>query len=107
MAITTVNLDDRENLLLAARMTHDNQTLRVAEVLNEDKILQIRNNFRGNDTVYMYCNETVFTQLQILAKDKNNVHWPPDSPFGKPQMFFLDMPVRRSDAITDVEGIIS
>lgn len=75
--------------------------------LDEDKIIQIRNNFRGNETVYMYCNETVFTQLQILAKDKNNVHWPPDSPFGKPQMFFLDMPVRRSDAITDVEGIIS
>lgn len=75
--------------------------------LDEDKIIQIRNNFRGNETVYMYCNETVFTQLQILAKDKNNVHWPPDSPFGKPQMYFLDMPIRRSDAITDVEATIS
>ena len=75
--------------------------------LNEDKIIQIRNNFRGNETVYMYCNETVFTQLQILAKDKQNVHYPPDNPFGGPQMYFGDMPVRRSDAITDVEGILT
>ena len=75
--------------------------------LDEDKIIQIRNNFKGNDTVYMYCNETVFTQLQILAKDKNNVQWTEMNPFGKPQMYFLDMPVRRCDSITNAEGIIS
>jgi len=78
-----------------------------AATLDEDKIIQIRNNFKGNDTVYMYCNETVFTQLQILAKDKTNVHWTEQNPFGKPQMYFLDMPVRRCDAITNAEGIIS
>jgi len=75
--------------------------------LDEDKIIQIRNNFKGNDTVYMYCNETVFTQLQILAKDKTNVHWSEQNPFGKPQMYFLDMPVRRCDAITNAEGNLS
>lgn len=75
--------------------------------LNEDYIIQIRNNFKSNDTIYMYCNETVFTQLQILAKDKQNVHWTENNPFGKPQMYFLDMPVRRCDAITNVEGVIS
>ena len=75
--------------------------------LNEDYIIQIRNNFKTNDTIYMYCNETVFTQLQILAKDKTNVHWTENNPFGKPQLYFLDMPVRRCDAITNVEGVIS
>jgi len=75
--------------------------------LDEDKIIQIRNNFKSNDTIYMYCNETVFTQLQILAKDKTNVHWTENNPFGKPQMYFLDMPVRRLDAITNVEGVIA
>jgi len=75
--------------------------------LNEDYIIQIRNNFKTNDTIYMYCNETVFTQLQILAKDKTNVHWSENNPFGKPQMYFLDMPVRRCDAITNVEAVIS
>ena len=75
--------------------------------LDEDNIIQIRNNFKSNDTIYMYCNETIFTQLQILAKDKTNVHWTENNPFGKPQLYFLDMPVRRCDAITNTEGAIS
>ena len=75
--------------------------------LNEDKIIQIRNNFKGSQVPYMYCNETIFTQLQILAKDKSNVHWTENNPFGKPQLYFLDMPIRRCDAITNVEGILT
>ncbi len=75
--------------------------------LNEDFIIQIRNNFKTNDMISMYVNETVFTQLQILAKDKTNVHWTENNPFGKPQMFFLDMPVRRCDSISNDEGVIS
>ncbi len=78
-----------------------------SDSLDEDKIIQIRNNFRGNDKIFMYCNETVFTQLQILAKDKTNVRWTGDDPFGRPQFNFLDMPVRRSDAILNVEGTIA
>ena len=74
--------------------------------LNEDKIIQIRNNFKGAAPM-MYCNETVFTQLQILAKDKTNVHWTENNPFGKPQMYFLDMPIRRCDAITNVEATLA
>ncbi len=74
--------------------------------LNEDYIVQIRNNFKGNNTVYMYCNETVSTQLQLLAKDKNNVHWTENNPFGKPQLYFLDMPIRRCDAITNAEATL-
>ena len=77
-----------------------------SDSVDEDKIIQIRNNFRGNETIYMYVNETVFTQVQILAKDKNNVNWTGNDPFGKPQFNFLDMPIRRTDAITNVEGTI-
>ncbi len=77
------------------------------DTLNEDFIIQIRNNFKGNEKIFMYCNETVFTQLQILAKDKTNVNWTGTDPFGRPQFNFLDMPVRRSDAITDVEPVLS
>ena len=68
-----------------------------------DDIIQIRNNFKTMGTIYMYCNETTFTQLQILAKDKRNVQWSMDNPFGKPIMYFLDMPVRRCDGITNTE----
>ena len=35
MAVTAVNLDDRENLILAAKMTHNQEIIDVAEVLNE------------------------------------------------------------------------
>ena len=77
------------------------------DTLDEDKIIQIRNNFKGNDKIFMYCNETIFTQLQILAKDKTNVNWTGDDPFGRPQFNFLDMPVRRCDAITNVEPVLS
>jgi hypothetical protein len=75
-----------------------------SDSLDEDKIIEVRNNFKSNDTIYMYCNETIFTQLQILAKDKTNVHWTEQNPFGKPQLYFLDMPVRRCDAILNVEA---
>jgi len=75
--------------------------------LDEDKIIQIRNNFKTPGTISMYCNETIFTQLQILAKDKMNVNYSPDSPFGKPQMYFLDMPVRRLDAIPTNEALVA
>ncbi len=75
--------------------------------LNENKIIQIRNNFKGNDKIFMYANETIFTQLQILAKDKTNVNWTGEDPFGRPQFNFLDMPVRRCDAISNDEGILT
>ncbi|KKM07849.1 hypothetical protein LCGC14_1729800 [marine sediment metagenome] len=77
--------------------------------LNEDFIIQIRNNFQTPGTVFMYCNETIFTQLQILAKDKQNVFWTQEAPFGKPQLMFQDMPVRRMDkqSITNTESILT
>ena len=89
------------------RLCNIDSVITETNTLNEDYIIQIRNNFKTNDTIYIYCNETVFTQLQILAKAKTNVHWTENNPFGKPQMYFLDMPVRRCDAISNVEGAIS
>ena len=75
--------------------------------LDEDKLIEARNNFNTPGMIYMYCNETIFTQLQILAKDKNNVHWTETNPFGKPQLYFLDMPVRRCDAIRNDEASLT
>lgn len=75
--------------------------------LDEDNIIECRNNFKTPGTIYMYCNETIFTQLQILAKDKTNVHWTENNPFGKPQMYFLDMPIRRMDSISTTETIVT
>jgi hypothetical protein len=96
-----------EDTRCVKRLCNIDSVLGETNTLNEDYIIQIRNNFKSNDTIYMYCNETVYTQLQILAKDKTNVHWTEQNPFGKPQMYFLDMPVRRCDAITNVEGAVA
>jgi len=76
--------------------------------LDDDVVIRARNNFKHTSgLIYMYCNETVFTQLQILAKDKTNVYWDMNSPFGKPQLMFLDMPVRRCDALRNDEASLS
>ena len=96
-----------EDTRAVKRLANIDATSAGTYTLDEDKIIQIRNNFKGNETIYAYCNETVYTQLQILAKDKTNVYWGENNPFGKPQMYFLDMPIRRCDAITDVEPILS
>jgi hypothetical protein len=89
------------------RLANIDSVLSETNTLDEDFIITTRNNFKTPGTIYMYCNETIYTQLQILAKDKSNVHWTENNPFGKPVMYFLDMPVRRCDAITNVEGTIS
>ena len=89
------------------RLANIDSVLTETNTLDEDKIIQIRNNFKGNEKIFMYCNETVFTQLQILAKDKTNVNWTGNDPFGRPQFNFLDMPVRRCDAITNSEATLA
>ncbi len=80
-----------------------------ANTLDEDKIIQISNNFkrRTMGTVFMYTNEKIGTQLDILAKDKNNVYYQPDSPWGSHQLMFQDMPVRRMDAIPTDEALVT
>lgn len=78
-----------------------------AATLDEDKIIETRYNYRTPGTIYMYVNETIFVQLMILAKDKVNVFWDTNNPFGKPQLMFHDMPVRRLDAIDTTETIVT
>ena len=75
--------------------------------LDYTKMIQIKNNFKSKDTIYMYMNETVFTQFEIAASEKTNVHWSENNPFGRSQLFFGSMPVRREDAILDVEPVIA
>jgi hypothetical protein len=89
------------------RLCNIDSALGATNSLNVDNVIRIKNNFKSRDMVFMYVNEEVFTQLDILAKDKVNVHWSENNPFGKPQLFFRDMPVRREDAIGIAEGVIS
>jgi hypothetical protein len=96
-----------EDLRTVKRLANIDSVAGSTFTLDEDKIIQIKNNFKSRDMVSMYMNETVFTQLEILAKDKVNVHWSENNPFGRPQLFFQNMPVRRSDAISNEEPILT
>ena len=96
-----------EDTRAVKRLCNIDSVLTATATINEDYIIQIRNNFKGSEAPMMYCNETTFTQLQIRAKDKTNVHWTENNPFGKPQLYFLDMPIRRCDAISNDEGILT
>jgi len=55
----------------------------------------------------IYCGTTVFTQLDILAKDKTNVIWGPEDAFGRPVMYFRGIPVRQVDQILDTEDLVT
>jgi hypothetical protein len=72
-------------------------------VVQENNIIQIGNNFKTMGTKFIYCNEQVFTSLRIRVKDKNNVWYDKSSPWGQNQLMFDDMPIRRSDAILNDE----
>jgi len=71
------------------------------------RIIQIRNDFYGNETVWMYCNRTMFTHIDILTMDKQNVQYSTNNPYGKPLLMFRDMPVRRCDSISDAETAVT
>lgn len=89
------------------RLANIDTTLTDTYTIDEDKIIQIINNFRGNEQIYIYCNETVYTQLDILAKDKTNVQYLPDSPWGKNILSFRGVPVKVCDAIGDDDATVS
>ena len=90
------------------RIANINADFTDAQSLNENIIIQAINQFPLNaNGVVMYVNRDTQTQLDILAKDKTNVFYTPDGPFGRPQMFFRGTPVHRMDAITSTESVIS
>jgi hypothetical protein len=90
------------------RIANINSDFSDAQSLNENLIIQAINEFPSNSNgVVMYVNRDIQTQLDILAKDKNNVNYLPSGPFGVPQMVFRGIPVHRMDAITSTESVIS
>jgi hypothetical protein len=90
------------------RIANINSDRSDAQSLNENVVIEAINEmpFNGRGAVG-YVNRDVQTQLDIIAKDKTNVYYTPDGPFGRPQMHFRTIPVHRLDAITSTESIIS
>jgi len=75
---------------------------------NDDDLLALLNQFRhGGKGVVCYVNRTVKTQMDILAKDKNNVNYTTVNVWGIPTTAFRGFPVRVNEAILDTETAIS
>lgn len=71
------------------------------------KIIEAKNDFEGNETVWIYCNNRIFTHLDILTQDKTNVRYSSDNPYGKPLLMFRDSPIRKCPSITNTETAVA
>ena len=89
----------------AVRNIH--KTIGNANEIDVDVLIQAKNSFRTSGQIYSYCHQDIASQLQIQVKDKGNVWMNPETPFGKPVVYVLDMPIRVSDAILLTETTVS
>lgn len=66
---------------------------------DEDDLITLTNNMVKGPGTRIYCNETILTQMQIRAKDKNNVYYTPNNNAlsGEPPMYFNGIPIRVID----------
>jgi hypothetical protein len=97
--------DDRAIKRLANIETASGAT---SNTFDDDLLLELVNEFRhGGKGVVLYVNRTVKTQMDKLAKDKNNVNYTTDNVFGIPTTMFRGFPVRINEAILDTESAIT
>lgn len=68
-----------------------------ANTFDEDDLITLLNNMETGSGTRIYCNETILTQMQIRAKDKNNVYYTPgnNALSGEPPMYFQGVPIRQ------------
>lgn len=81
-----------------------------ANWVDENKLIEMYNNIDtelGIEGTVMYCNKTVKTQLDIIAKDKPNLIHTERDPFGGPQTMFWDIPIHVSGQITNSETAVT
>lgn len=77
--------------------------------LDDNDIIEALNKMptAGGSGARIYVNRTLKTQLEIMAKDKNNVNYAPAQAFGAPVVMFRGVPVRLEETILNTETAIS
>ena len=81
------------------------ETVGAENNLDINKLIEAYENLPTTDGVVAYCNAKVKVQLDIAAKDQHNVVHTEKDPFGKPQLYFYDVPVKKDGSITDEDTI--
>lgn len=84
------------------------ETAGSSNIFDEDKLIEVLNSMknRGKGSL-IYCNRTGLNQFDINAKDKTNVQYDANSPWGYPIYRFRTHPIRLCDALLDTESAIS
>lgn len=75
--------------------------------IDESFLIAALNELNDASGAVIYVNSTIMTQLQIRVNLKANVHYEGANPWGKPQLYFLDTPVKLCKAISNTEETVS
>jgi hypothetical protein len=82
-----------------------------SNTFDEDNIITLKNRMRGRGKgAYVYCNDTIQSQMEIAAKDKANIFYSfaqGEGLFGGEVMKAKQMPIRGCDAIINTESALT
>lgn len=82
-----------------------------SNTFDEDDLITLTNNWEKGPGSRLYVNETILTQMQIRAKDKNNVYYTPGGSAlsGEPPLYFNGIPIRQfsREILLNTEDAIS
>jgi hypothetical protein len=84
------------------------ETAGSSNLFDEDQLIKVMARmYMGGRGAVLYCNATLWAQIQILAKDKSNVFYTASDAFGTDVLMFRGCPIRRVDAILDTESALT
>jgi len=78
--------------------------------LDDDLMIEAVNNMVVGSAMVnrrIYCNRTLKTQLDIMAKDKANVNYTSSNAFGEPVTQFVGVPIRLAEGLVNTETAIT
>jgi len=78
-----------------------------ANLLDEDIMIGAYNRLPDPSKAVIYCNGTVKTQLDVIAKDKPTLVHVENDPFGRPVTYFWDVPIKKFDSILNTETAVT
>ncbi len=85
------------------------ETAGTANIFDEDDLITLLNRMTKGANRVIYCNETIMTQMQIRAKDKENIHFTVENGLdgGGPVTRFNGVPIRQCDQILNTESALT
>ncbi len=79
-----------------------------SNIFDPDDLITMMNEMPGEgEGAVIYCNGSIFTQMDIMAMDKSNVLYTTENVFGVPTVKFRGFPVRKVQAIVNTETAVS